>query len=113
MEATPEAKAPTSTEMSSNYHLFTRTGISLEIMFEHPKFRSMSIYRMRLDNRVPLAEIKEDLKDRLHTQPPSQQWFYRGVLIPETSTLEERGVRENDKLIVKVHRDDSTLRCRE
>uniref|UniRef100_A0A0B6ZXJ7 Uncharacterized protein n=1 Tax=Arion vulgaris TaxID=1028688 RepID=A0A0B6ZXJ7_9EUPU len=72
---TEETTPSSSTSIHKDDPLSMETKISMKIIFEHPKHKTMSIYKVVLDGHAPLSELKEDMEHRLRTEPCNQVWY--------------------------------------
>lgn len=51
--------------------------MNLELIFEHPKHRSMSIYRVMLDSTAQLTDLKKDLERKVSFHHQWQRLHHR------------------------------------
>ncbi|KAH9500244.1 hypothetical protein Btru_077561 [Bulinus truncatus] len=80
----------------------TVPNVMVEIIYERPQYKCMSIYRMELPYRQTIADLKKLIVHKIKKPSSDQQWYHKGDVLKDGITLQNSGVKENDKILVKI-----------
>ncbi|XP_012943679.1 uncharacterized protein LOC101864419 isoform X2 [Aplysia californica] len=75
--------------------------LPVELILVHANHGTMSFFKTLIPILHRVDKLKRDLADLLCLRPDQQDWYFRGKLLQDSSTLFQCGIKKDDKLTVK------------